>query len=228
MTKESASIRISAAIREDIFRGQLLSGTSLIETELTEKYKVSRNTLREAFQLLHMQGLVTQERNKSVRIRRMTLADMKDIFVVRRLLELSALDRQEGITTEWLDKMRQLIACEEKAVASSQAKSIGTYSLIFHQHIVTLHKSERIDQMFSTIIPQLRLIFISGPLELSFQTQWVKREFEIWQLLSTNQFDKAKQALSDYLDDSEKYLITSSIDDEQPLESLLMEVNYGL
>lgn len=39
MTKESASIRISAAIREDIFRGQLLSGTSLIETELTEKTK---------------------------------------------------------------------------------------------------------------------------------------------------------------------------------------------
>ena len=228
MAKESASIRISAAIREDIFRGHLHSGTSLIETELSEKYKVSRNTLREAFQLLHMQGLVTQERNKSVRIRRMTLDDMKDIFIVRRLFELSALDHKAAITNEWLDKMRQLIACEEKAVESSQAKSIGTYSLIFHQHIVALHKSERIDQMFATIIPQLRLIFVSGPLELSYQTQWVKREIEIWQFLSNGESDKAKQALSDYLDDSEKYLVTSSIDNEQPFESLLMEVNYGL
>ena len=203
MAKESASIRISAAIREDIFRGHLHSGTSLIETELSEKYKVSRNTLREAFQLLHMQGLVTQERNKSVRIRRMTLDDMKDIFIVRRLFELSALDHKAAITDVY---KRQ----------------------IFHQHIVALHKSERIDQMFATIIPQLRLIFVSGPLELSYQTQWVKREIEIWQFLSNGESDKAKQALSDYLDDSEKYLVTSSIDNEQPFESLLMEVNYGL
>lgn len=228
MPKESASIRISAAIREDIFRGHLHSGTSLIETELTKKYKVSRNTLREAFQLLQMQGLVTQERNKSARIRRMTLSDMKDIFTVRRLLELSALDNRAAITDDWLSKMRQLIDCEEKAVASSQAKNIGTYSLILHQHIVALHKSERINQMFATIIPQLRLIFVSGPLELSFQTQWVKREIEIWQLLSNKLFDKAKQALSNYLDDSEKYLITSSIDDDKPFESILLEVNYGI
>ena len=107
--KEAAFIRIAKVIRDDILRGHLLSGMSLIEIELSVKYGASRNTLREALQLLRQQGLVSQEPNKSVRVRRLSVAEVRDIFIVRRTVELSALRAVKEVSPEAIDRFKDVI-----------------------------------------------------------------------------------------------------------------------
>lgn len=204
--KEAAFIRVSKVIRDDILRGHLLSGMSLIEIELSVKYGASRNTLREALQLLRQQGLVSQEPNKSVKVRRLSVNEVKDIFIVRRTVELGALQAVQKVSPEALVRFEEVIARAAQAKANSDWQSAGTESLRFHQEIVSLHGSEIFNHMFEILVSQLRLVFAAGNGEQAFQEPWLERDAAIFALVAKGEFTKAEQDLARYLDDSELLL----------------------
>jgi DNA-binding GntR family transcriptional regulator len=205
-SKEAAFIRIAKVIRDDILRGHLLSGMSLIEIELSVKYGASRNTLREALQLLRQQGLVSQEPNKSVRVRRLTVAELKDIFVVRRTVEISALRSAKTLSPEQLTRFSDVVQRASEAKSRSDWQSAGTESLRFHQELVTLHGSDIFNSMFEILVSQLRLVFAAGNNEQAFQEPWLERDAAIFQMLSDGEFAKAADELENYLNDSELLL----------------------
>lgn len=204
--KEAAFIRVSKVIRDDILRGHLLSGMSLIEIELSVKYGASRNTLREALQLLRQQGLVSQEPNKSVRVRRLNVAELRDIFIVRRTVELSALRAVDRVSPETISRIDEVIKRAAEAKAKSDWQSAGTESLRFHQEIVRLHGSEIFNQMFEILVSQLRLVFAAGNGEQAFQEPWLERDAAIFEMLKQGHFSEAAQELESYLNDSEALL----------------------
>jgi len=206
LSRDAVFVRVAESIREDILSGELLSGTSLIETDLARTYGVSRNTIREALQLLRHQGLVSQEPNKSVRVKRLTVAELKDIFIVRRVVELSALRGRSSVPKEWLARLNGIIQNEAEAISLSDWRQAGTQSLKFHQEIVALHGSARFDQMFELLVTQLRLVFVSGKGERAFQEPWLAREAEIYNLLQTGDCEQAAERLEDYLIESEQML----------------------
>lgn len=205
---DPAFIRAANAIRNDILRGQLLSGASLIETELIEVYGVSRNTLREALQLLRQQGLLSQERNKSVRVKRLSIAELRDIFVVRHVVELGALRGRAAVPADKLLRLSEVTRDGADAVERSDWQAAATTSLRFHQEIVALHGSPILDQMFSLLVTQLRLVFVTGAKERAFQEPWLKREAEVHHLLAAGRCDQAATCLESYLIDAEAMLMT--------------------
>lgn len=204
--KEAAFIRIAKVIRDDILRGHLLSGMSLIEIELSVKYGASRNTLREALQLLRQQGLVSQEPNKSVRVRRLSVAEVRDIFIVRRTVELSALRAVKEIAPEAIERFKEVIERAAEAKSRSDWQSAGTESLRFHQQIVSLHGSDIFNSMFEILVSQLRLVFAAGNGEQAFQEPWLERDAAIFAMLQEGNFKAAAEELERYLNDSELLL----------------------
>ncbi len=207
-SREPAFIRTAAAIRDDILGGRLLSGTSLIEADLICVYGVSRNTLREALQLLRQQGLVSQEPNKSVRVKRLGLAELRDVFVVRRLVEPSAMRGRTSVSQEWIDRLGDVIRSEGEAIAIADWPGVARQSLRFHQEIVSLHGSPILDRMFSLLITQLRLVFISGKDAQAFHEPWLTREAEMYRLIQLGDWETAADQLEHYLADSEAVLTT--------------------
>lgn len=204
--KEAAFIRISKVIRDDILRGHLISGMSLIEIELSVKYGASRNTLREALQLLRQQGLVSQEPNKSVRVRRLSVAEVKDIFIVRRTVEINALRTAKTVSPESIARFQDVIKRAAEAKSRSDWQSAGTESLRFHQEIVSLHGSEIFNSMFEILVSQLRLVFAAGNHEQAFQEPWLERDAAIFEMVSKGDFARAAEELEAYLNDSEMLL----------------------
>jgi DNA-binding GntR family transcriptional regulator len=100
-------------------------------------------------------------------------------------------------------------ACEstEAAARREDWRSVGTHSLIFHQHIVELLGSPLIDQFFRTILAQLRLMFAVAPDEARFQTPWIERDRQILELLVAGEKKRATARLTDYLKRSEDALL---------------------
>ena len=90
--KDAGALSLGAQLllemREDIIGGRLLPGTALVEAELVKAYNASRNTIREALHQLDREGLATYVRHKGVMVRRLGLAEVRDLFTVRRTLEL--------------------------------------------------------------------------------------------------------------------------------------------
>jgi len=200
--------RVASLIRDELIAGQLHAGQTLVEMDLSERFDTSRNTVREALRQLLCEGLVTYQRNKGVTVRMMERSDIKDIYIIRRTLELLAINGGRYIKQEALGKMLAAIETVESASRDDDWATAATYSLRFHQAVVSILGSRRFDTFFASVIAQLRLLFASAPDEKFFQQPWVERDRAIYRFLQAGQRDEALQLLSQYLDDSEQALLT--------------------
>ncbi|HWT38887.1 MAG TPA: GntR family transcriptional regulator [Paraburkholderia sp.] len=206
-TDQSVTDRILSTIRDEIIEGRLLPGTALVENDLTQLHNVSRNTLREALRLLCREGLAVHYRHRGVVVRTLTRHDVRDIYRVRRTLELQALSREAPVEADDLALMRDAIHCAQEAAEREDWRAVGTYSLVFHRHIVRLLHSALFDAFFTTILAQLRLVFASAPDEKRFQKPWVAKDQRIFALIERGSLDKAQAALADYLAESEHAML---------------------
>jgi len=200
--------RVASLIRDELIAGQLHAGQTLVEMDLSQRFDTSRNTVREALRQLLCEGLVTYQRNKGVTVRMMERSDIKDIYIIRRTLELQAINGGRYIKQEALGKMLAAIETVESASRDDDWATAATYSLRFHQAVVSILGSRRFDTFFASVIAQLRLLFASAPDEKFFQQPWVERDRAIYRFLQAGQRDEAVQLLSQYLDDSEQALLT--------------------
>ena len=71
----------------EILDGTLPAGAALPEVELSERFGVSRQSLRTALAELAFRGLVSREPHHSVRVAMITRQDASDIYYMRMLLE---------------------------------------------------------------------------------------------------------------------------------------------
>lgn len=207
---EPAFVRVATRIREELITGRLSSGTALVEAELVANHGVSRNTAREALRLLREQGLVEHIPHRGVRVRRLGAREVSDIFNARRTLEVAMLARRKPPAgAARLAAMTECVERQERAQDDENWQTVGTDSLRFHQQIVALGDSQALDDLFTLIVAQLRLVFASGRHEAAFQAPWVARDRQILDLLVAGQNRQAADELADYLEQSEHVLLAS-------------------
>ena len=200
----SLSDQIAFELRADIIGGRLLPGMALVEVELVKSYNASRNTIREALHRLGQEGLTRYVRHKGVVVRRLEREEVRDLFVVRRTLELQAIAQSHPLNQDQSERMQNAIDATTLAREREDWRSVATHSLVFHQHIVALMRSPLFDEFFAQVIAQLRLVFCAAPDEQRFQSPWLERDREIYQLLVQQDKPSAGEAMSAYLDDSER------------------------
>ncbi|MBH3329121.1 GntR family transcriptional regulator [Pseudomonas sp. HR1] len=209
--KDAGALSLGAQLllemREDIIGGRLLPGTALVEAELVKAYNASRNTIREALHQLDREGLATYVRHKGVMVRRLGLAEVRDLFTVRRTLELQAILTSRPLREYQSDRMLDALEAAELAQSREDWRALGTHGLHFHQHIVGLLGSPLFDEFFATVAAQIRLLFSLAPDEEHFQRPWVIRDRQIHDLLAAGQRQAAAEAMASYLDDSENRLL---------------------
>lgn len=203
----SLADQVACEIREDIIGGRLVSGMALVEADLTGRYNASRNTVREALHQLGHEGLTTYVRNKGVMVRRLGVAEVRDIFLVRRTLEVQAIHGSKPLREYQSDRMLDAIEAAELAREREDWQAFGTHSLRFHQHIVGLLRSPLLDAFFTNIAAQMRLVFAVAPDEKNFQSPWLERDRQIHDLLADGLRLDAAEAMTRYLDDSEHALL---------------------
>lgn len=91
--KPSLKAEIAASLRAQILQGQLVPGQRVIEPELAEQFGASKTPVREALQLLAVEGLVEVLPKKGYRIRGMDVDDLSEVLELRTLLEARAAGR---------------------------------------------------------------------------------------------------------------------------------------
>ena len=200
----SLADQIALELRADITGGRLLPGMALVEVDLVKVYSASRNTIREALHRLGQEGLTRYVRNKGVMVRRLARDEVRDLFVVRRTLELQAIAQSGALTEAQCERMQSAIEATTLAREREDWRAVATHSLVFHQQVVGLMRSPLFDEFFAQVIAQLRLVFCAAPDEQRFQLPWLERDREIYALLACGNKLAAQEAMSQYLHDSER------------------------
>ncbi|MDO5100284.1 MAG: GntR family transcriptional regulator [Eubacteriales bacterium] len=78
---------VFATIRDAIIKGALKPGERLREITLAKKLGVSRTPVREAIRKLELEGLVKMVPRKGAEVAEMSVKNIQDVLVIRRVLE---------------------------------------------------------------------------------------------------------------------------------------------
>lgn len=87
-------------LRRSIIMGHRRPGERLSLNELVKTYKSSITPLRDALQMLSQEGLVTIKPRSGYFVRSITLRELHELFEVREILELAAVERAAQRITE--------------------------------------------------------------------------------------------------------------------------------
>ena len=202
-----AADRVAGRLRERILQGDFPPGSPLREVSVAAELEISRNTLREALRLLASDGLVVQVPNKGAAIRRLSAPEVRDIYRVRRVLEVQAARDSALAGDESVAELEAAVIASEQAERDGAWRAAGTASLRFHQALVALLESGRLDDFFHRLLAQLRLAWSESWNDEEFQRSWAQRDRELYELLRTGRRESAIGALLAYLEDSERQVL---------------------
>jgi len=79
--------KVEEVLRQAIIEGRLAPGQRLTERQLIEMTGVSRTLIREALRQLESQGLIALIPNKGPVVRELTVAEGRDLYAIRGVLE---------------------------------------------------------------------------------------------------------------------------------------------
>ncbi|MBD8555947.1 GntR family transcriptional regulator [Rhizobium sp. CFBP 8762] len=151
--------RLARQLRDLLISGDLIPGQRLSEAAFSERFDVSRNSLREAFRLLTKDGLLRHEANRGVFVSVPTMATIIDIYRVRRMLECGAL-RQAWHQHPAVRTMREAVESAKAKREQADWLGVGSANMMFHAAVVALSDSSRLSEFYAHVAAELRLGFL--------------------------------------------------------------------
>ncbi|PQP23402.1 MULTISPECIES: GntR family transcriptional regulator [Rhodococcus] len=105
---EGAVLRAAASIRELVMRRELLPGQQLRQEDLAQQIGISRGPIREALQILGVDGVVEYERNRGYFVAQFSADEMSQLYLVRDLLESAVLVELSAPNDDELDRLVEI------------------------------------------------------------------------------------------------------------------------
>ncbi|GGS72127.1 GntR family transcriptional regulator [Nonomuraea spiralis] len=192
-------------LRDNIIEGAFPPGERLSEEAISEGLGVSRNTLREAFRLLGHERLLDHRLNRGVFVRLPSVEDVSDLYTMRRVLEGAAVRREASPRA--LALIEEAVRDAERAAALDDWQGVGTANIRYHQALVSLHGSPRLDETMRQLLAELRLVFHVMKNPRAFHEPFLDRNRALLGLLAAGRAEEAAAYLDDYFDEAERLLI---------------------
>jgi DNA-binding GntR family transcriptional regulator len=98
----------TAAIRNLVLRRVLVPGQQVRQEDLAQEIGMSRGPLREALRVLEAEGVVRHVPNRGYFVTQYTAEEMKQIYLIRDLLESKILGSLPRATSGHLDELRAI------------------------------------------------------------------------------------------------------------------------
>src|SRR5689334_22936405 len=112
----SVADQVASILRQRILSGELRPGMPLQEVPLSASLGVSRNTMREATRILSLEGLLKRSIHRGVAVSQLSPKDVKEIYHLRRMLEIPAVLAAKKPSAELLAEIRRALSGYEQAV----------------------------------------------------------------------------------------------------------------
>jgi len=204
----SRAEQVAAILRTRISTGWFRPGERLAEDEITAALKVSRNTLREAFRLLTHERLLVQELNRGTFVRVLDVDDVLDLYRVRAHVECSVV-RTVSVAPMSLPRIAATVGQGTIALGEQDWRALGTANIAFHQELVAIAGSPRLDELMRGVLAELRLVFHVMDNPRWFHEPYLSRNQEILDVLTHGDGPAAAALLAAYLTDAESQLVTA-------------------
>jgi len=163
----SAKERALSQIQSWIIDGTLQPGEKLLDAELAEALGVSRTPIREAFQLLEVQGFVSMHPGKETRVTSLDKEDILKIYpTLASLYSLAAEYAAKVILPEQIEMLKEINLQFSKAVETEQPFQAMELDEQFHNFIIEVSENPYIASFSSSLqmhIGRFSYVFLKQP-----------------------------------------------------------------
>lgn len=196
-------------IRSKIADGTYGRGDHLVQLELIDRYeqecnkKVSRMPLRDALRLLEADGLVTIYPNQGAVVTTLSLTEVHEIYMIRKLLEMQALRlafERGNLTRPTLSVAEGLYEQMEHATTSAEWRQ---YDEEFHTLLYESAQSPRLVTMVTNLRQQVTRLFFVKQQPVAYRERFQRKHRQILDACIDGDKAAALRALEEHLDDSE-------------------------
>ena len=150
---------IRGHLLEDLVRCTLRPGQMIQLSRLAEDYGTSRTPVREALTQLERQGLVQAVPYKGYLVRPIDLADVHDVFFMRRLIEGAGAElAAKSISPAAIVKLRRMKAPN----VTTMTIDYDRYAQGFHRTVATASGSPRLVETFDNLYNNVRRLMYAG------------------------------------------------------------------
>lgn len=198
-------------ILESIDNHRFIPGDRLVESELAERFGVSRTPVREALQRLETQGLLTRD-GRSLIVASLDHTEMAELYVVRGELEgLAAKLAARHATPEEVDVLRQMLD-RDKGLADDPA-ALARANKRFHKQIHLASHNRFLVKQLDLVHRSMALLATTSIAAEGRGKDTLVEHQQIVDAIETGDGDAAYSALRDHI--SKAYVTRLKLDAEK-------------
>ena len=202
----SVADQVASILRQRILNGELRPGTPLQEVPLAASFGVSRNTMREATRILSLEGLLKRSIHRGVAVSQLSLKDVKEIYHLRRMLEIPAVLAADPEFSGVLPEMQNSLEGYVEAVRLEDWARAVSFDLQFHSLLIRFHHNRRLESFYQRVIGELRMGMVLVDRGHDNPGGLIPVHRKIYQLLAVGKLRQCAAVLAQHLDDSEARL----------------------
>lgn len=199
---------IADQLRKKIWSRELSFGERLLENELSEKYDVSRSTIREALKILENEEMVISKARKGTYVAPFSTQDWKEIIELRTLIETHAFVQALPQLDD--SHFQALMDILNKMKAYSQNgdwNELFNLDMKFHNYIVNLSGNNRIIKIYNSIQMQIRTFHLHLDQYYSSPEVIYLEHKELLEVLQTKDSDLVDKCVRNHIEYVEEKLL---------------------
>ncbi len=160
--RASRAETLYAQLREDVFEFRLLPGARFTESEVAQRYGVSRTPVREALLRLQTEGLVRGYFRSGWEVMPLDFVRFDHLYELRKLIEVHAVRQLAASTIDDAARLRLLGLCAswviDKAQRESDARTVAHLDEEFHAGLVTVAGNPEMARVHAEVTERIRII----------------------------------------------------------------------
>ncbi|MEM6323983.1 MAG: GntR family transcriptional regulator, partial [Pseudomonadota bacterium] len=186
-----------AMILEAIDVGQYKPGTRLVESELAERFGVSRTPIREALQRLETQSLLTRD-GRSLMVSSLDHNQMSELYAVRTELEgLAARLAAQHASTEEVRVLARMVQ-DDRALLSDPS-ALARANKRFHKQIHLASHNRYLVQQLDLVHQSMALLATTSLAVEGRGERALEEHQQIVDAIAAHDGDAAYHALKDHI-----------------------------
>ena len=198
--------QIYEIIKEDIINQTYQHNTVLNEKKISQELSVSKTPVREALKALEAEGWVEYVPYKGILVKQMSLEDLKDVFRVRKALEVMVTEAVvQRITPPLLAELHQSMQKQEALLVNDEpvVEEFIDYDVEFHGILLKIAGSP----LLRDLIGQMRDKSKSFGMQAIFSsrsryTETVLEHRRIYEAVAARDLEAAKNAMALHIDNT--------------------------
>lgn len=201
-------------IREAMLDHRLAPGTKLKEVALADVFGVTRNVVRKALARLANDRLIDLRPNRGAVVANPTVAESRDLYAARRVIEGAVVDRlARNVTAAQLRVLRELTKHESDAYRRGEMRAGLKLSIEFHRVLGQMAGNSVLAEMLEQLMLRTPLVVVAYRSDRHDPSCANHEHEDVIDALAKGNADRAVKAMQDHLVTLESQLNLREVDE---------------